>query len=120
MDGFDREAFRAAAAQAAAPQLVGVDMPGIGHCWVRARSFGDEMAAVAARDAIKASGVDLSRDLLAAVHLAQNLCGPQGEPIFDPCNLDDLKTLAALPLDAVGDALLKAGQVGGGKTTPKA
>lgn len=118
MQPFDREAFLAAAKAAAQPQLFGVTLPGIGDCWVRPLTFGDEMASHAAREALQAQGVTLDRPTLAALRLAQNLCGPSGEPVFDPANAEHLRILAALPVDVVADALVKAGQ-GGGTSGPK-
>jgi len=116
---FDKAAFRAKVAEAArsAAELIGVDLPGIGRCWVRGQTFGDEMEAAAARQHHEAAGVKLSASQHAAIRLAQNLCGPAGEPLFDIQNLEDLNLLAALPLEQVGAALSAAGE--GASRAPK-
>jgi hypothetical protein len=118
---FDKAAFRAKAAEAAkaAAEVLPVTLPGIGACWVRPLTFGDEMEATAARQQHEAAGVTLSRALLSAMRLAQNLCDEAGAAIFDITSLEDLQILAALPTDQVADALIKAGEVDGGKRAPK-
>jgi hypothetical protein len=115
---FDPAAFVAAATAAAKVKTYPVDLPGVGACWVRALTFGDEMASFGAREALAAQGVVMNRQNLAAMRLAQNLCGPEGEPIFDPGNAEHLKVLAALPLESIGEALMQAGQAEG-RSGPK-
>jgi hypothetical protein len=109
--GFDREAFRAAARKAAEPSLVGVNLPGIGAAWVRPLSAGDWVDSHSVRASLEKRGVEFTPRLRMAVGLAQNLCGPDGAAIFDANSLEDLQTLAALPLDKVADALAKAGEM---------
>jgi hypothetical protein len=111
MNTFDRAAFRAAVAVAAELRLVGVDMPGIGHCWVRRLTMGDWVTASAAVAKLQAQGVEVTPALRAAIGLAQNLCGPDGESLFEVDSLSDLKMLAALPSEQVAAALVKAGEV---------
>lgn len=112
---FDREAFLSAVRAAAQPRLIGVELPGIGHCWVRPLTAGDWVDSHAAISKHEAAGVEITPRIRMAVGLAQNLCGPEGESLFDVGSLDDLEALAGLPMDAVSIALAKAGQVNAAK-----
>lgn len=115
---FDREAFLAAARAAAAPRLTGVTLPGIGACWVRPLTAGDWIDSHAATLKHEAAGVEITPRIRMAIGLAQNLCGPSGEALFDLTNLDDLTTLAALPVDAVSEALGVSADFGAKKLEP--
>jgi hypothetical protein len=117
-NSFDREAFRAAVRAAAQPRLAGVTLPGIGHCFVRPLTAGDWVDSHSARARLEADGVPVTPRLRMAIGLAQNLCGPSGEALFDVMSLDDLQTLAALPADAVADALGKARELEDTPGTP--
>lgn len=112
---FDREAFLSAIRAAAQPRLIGVELPGIGSCWVRPLTAGDWVDSHVAISKHEAAGVEITPRIRMAVGLAQNLCGPAGEPLFDVGNLDDLQTLATLPMDVVSTALARAGEVNTGK-----
>lgn len=115
MPSFDREAFLAAARAAAQPRLVGVTLPGIGSCWVRPLTAGDWIDAHAVKARLQGEKVEVTPRISMAIGLAQNLCGPEGEPLFDVSSLEDLKTLAALPMDAVTAALASAGDLAASK-----
>lgn len=120
---FDREAFLAAARAAAAPKLVGVTLAGVGACWVRPLTAGDWVNAQAAEAKLRADGVDVTPAMRMAIGLAQNLCGDQGQPIFEVNNLEHLQLLAGLPMEAVTEAMLKAGElraIPAGAADPKA
>ena len=108
---WDREAFLAAVQAAAKPRIVGVTLAGVGACWVRPLTAGDWINAQAAQNALKGHGVEVTPALRMAIGLAQNLCGPEGEALFDLNNRDHLNTLAALPMDSVQAALIEAGRL---------
>ena len=110
MAGFDKAAFLAAARAAAAPRLAGVTLPGVGSCWVRPLTAGDWVDAQAAAQKLQAEGVAVTPRLRMAIGLAQNLCDDVGDPLFDINSVDDLKTLAGLPVDAVGEAIAMASE----------
>ena len=111
MPSFDREAFLAAARAAAKPRLIGVTLPGIGSCWVRPLTAGDWIDSHAVTAKLQGDKVEITPRIRMAIGLAQNLCGPEGESLFDVGSLEDLKTLAALPMDAVTAALTSAGEL---------
>lgn len=108
---FDRDAFISALRAAAQPRLVGVELPGIGRCWVRPLTAGDWMDSYTSISKHEAAGIEITPAIRMAVGLAQNLCGPEGEALFDVSSMDDLRVLAALPMDVVSAALAAAGQV---------
>ena len=108
---FDREAFIAAARAAATPKLVGVTLAGIGSCWVRPLTAGDWVNAQAMQVKLTGDGVEITPAMRMAIGLAQNLCGEEGQPIFDVNSLDHLKLLAGLPMEAVTEAMVKAGEL---------
>lgn len=118
MQAFDKEAFIAAVRAAAQPRMVGVTLPGIGSCWVRPLTAGDWVDAHAVAAKLEADKIEITSRIRMAIGLAQNLCGPEGEALFDVGNLEDLKTLAALPMDAVAQAMGTAGELADRKLGP--
>lgn len=108
---FDREAFIAAAREASRPRLVGVTIQGVGSCWVRPLTAGDWVNAQAAEARHAQAGIEITPSMRMAIGLAQNLCGDQGQPIFDVNNLEHLTMLAGLSMDAVSEAMVKAGEI---------
>jgi hypothetical protein len=112
MAHFDRDAFIAAARAAAKPRLVGVNLPGVGSCWVRPLTAGDWIDAQTAISKLQADGVEITPRLRMAIGLAQNLCDDVGHALFDLSSMDDLNTLAALPIDAVAQAISKVSDIG--------
>lgn len=115
---FDKEAFIAAVRAAAQPRMVGVTLPGIGSCWVRPLTAGDWIDAHAVAAKLQADKVEITSRIRMAIGLAQNLCGPDGEALFDVGSLADLKTLAALPMDAVAEAMGIAAELADRKAGP--
>lgn len=113
---FDREAFLAAFRAAAKPRLMTVELPGIGQCWVRPLTAGDWIDAHAATAKLEADGVEVTAAMRMAIGLAQNLCGPEGEALFDVYRIEDLRALASLPMESVSSALAKAGEVNATRT----
>lgn len=105
---FDKAAFRAKAKALAELRLLAVHLPGIGECWVRPLSAGDWVDSSVAQARLKEANVEVTARVRMAIGLAQNLCDDQGKPIFSIADLDDLNTLAALPMDVVNEALSKA------------
>jgi hypothetical protein len=105
MAAFDRDAFLAAARAAAQPRLIGVTLPGVGSCWVRPLTAGDWVDAQTAVNKLQADGVDVTPRVRMAIGLAQNLCDDRGAALFDLASLEDLSTLAGLPMDAVAEAI---------------
>jgi len=101
----DRAAFLAALAQAAAPRLRGVTLPGIGACYMRPVTAGDVFDAESARAALTAAGVEITQKVNIAIGLAQSLCDESGAPLLDPANADHIRQLLALPWETVSVAM---------------
>lgn len=101
----DRAAFLAALAQAAAPRLRGVTLPGIGACYMRPVTAGDVFDAESARAALTAAGVEIKQKVNIAIGLAQSLCDESGAPLLDPANADHIRQLLALPWETVSAAM---------------
>lgn len=97
---FDKAAIRAAM-QAVAEQAAAVKpltIPGVGRVFKRELLVADVEQAQSLRAKLAEKHPELGeRGLGMAVGLAQTLCGPDGEPIFDPENVEDIKLLAGVP-----------------------
>lgn len=98
---FDAEAFVAAAQALAGQALKAVTLPGLPPCFYRQLTAGDVLDAADIRSDLTAGGVEISRRVNIAIGLAQQLCGPAGQPIFDPRNKAHLATLEGLPWSSV-------------------
>lgn len=102
---FDPAAFLAAARVAARVEYKPVQIAGLPPCFRRELRAGDIFDAAAHREALKAAGMELDRKVDIAIGLAQTLCGPSGEPIFDPSSREHVQLLIDLPWDSVRDLI---------------
>jgi hypothetical protein len=98
---FDPAAFIAAAQALASQPLKAVSLPGLPPCFKRVLTAGDVIDAAACRDKLVAAGLPVDAKVNVAIGLAQALCGPAGQPIFDAGNRAHIELLAALPWEAV-------------------
>jgi hypothetical protein len=98
---FDPDAFIAAAQALASQPLKAVNLPGLPPCFKRVLTAGDVIDAAACRDKLIAAGLQVDTKVNVAIGLAQSLCSPMGQPIFDAGNRTHIELLSALPWDAV-------------------
>ena len=98
---FDPAAFIAAAQALASQPLKAVNLPGLPPCFKRVLTAGDVIDAAAFRDKLAAAGLVLDAKVNVAIGLAQSLCSPTGQPIFDASNRAHVELIAALPWEAV-------------------
>lgn len=101
-DAFDSAAIRAAMKAVGERRPKSITLPGVGKLYRRELSVGDvdEARELRAELADKHPGLS-KRRLAIAIGLAQVLCGPDGVPIFDPANAEDIALLAKVPYEAV-------------------
>lgn len=100
---FDPAAFVAAAQALSEKSLKPVSLPGLPPCFRRHLTAGDVLDAADIRAGLKAEGLEPSRAVDIAIGLAQALCGPAGQPIFDARQRAHIEILKALPWEAVRD-----------------
>lgn len=101
MQAFDKEAFIAAAQALASQPLKAVSLPGLPPCFRRVLTAGDVIDAAACRDKLVEAGLPLDAKVNVAIGLAQALCDPAGQPIFDAGNRAHIEVLSALPWESV-------------------
>lgn len=100
---FDPAAFVAAAQALAEKALKPVALPGLPPCFRRHLTAGDVLDAAEVRASLQSDGLEPSRAVDIAIGLAQSLCGPAGQRIFDARNRQHIEILKALPWEAVRD-----------------
>lgn len=100
MSKFDPAAILVAARAAATAKPVPVHLAGVGDVYKRKLTVADIEAAGDVRAKMQAAG-KLDRQMNIAIGLAQSICGPNGEQVFDVNNDDHLGVLAALPWESV-------------------
>lgn len=98
---FDPAAFVAAAQALAQAPLRAVSLPGLPPCFKRPLTAGDVIEAATHREKLQAAGLEPSREVDIAIGMAQTLCGPQRQPIFDASNRQHIEALIGLPWDTV-------------------
>lgn len=107
---FDPAAFLAAAKALAERPLTPVTMPGLPPCFKRTLTAGDVIDASGARERLQTAGLEPGRKVDIAIGLAQSLCGPGGEPIFDAGNREHIELLMSIPWYSIGS--VAAGDAG--------
>lgn len=108
--GFDPAAFLVAARELAQPKLREVNIQGLPRCYRRELNAGDIIDAAQHRDTLKAAGLEPNRKVDIAIGLAQGLCGPQGEAIFDAGNREHIELLISLPWESVRSVIAGDGE----------
>lgn len=98
---FDQAAFIAAAQALSAKPLKAVTLPGLPPCFKRVLTAGDVLDAAAVREQLKAGGMEVNSKVNVAIGLAQALCGPAGQPIFEASNRQHIELLISLPWESV-------------------
>jgi len=100
MSKFDAAAIIKAAEALANEKPKPVNLPGIGALFKRRLNFGDIEAAEQIGEPYTVNGV-LDRKTRVAIGVAQMLCGPDGEPIFDASNKDHIGLIVKIPWDVL-------------------
>jgi hypothetical protein len=101
---FDPAKLIAAAKAAAQAKPVPIKLAGIGDAFKRKLTVADIEAAGSVRERMEKAG-KLNQQMNIAIGLAQAICGPDGQPVFDIENDEHLTLLASLPFEAVRGAM---------------
>ena len=102
---FDPKKLIEAAKAASQTKPVPVTIPGIGAAFKRKLTVADVEIAGSVRERLETSG-KFNRTMSMAVGLAQAICGPDGEAVFDVNNDDHLAILSAIPWESVRDVAM--------------
>jgi hypothetical protein len=105
---FDAAKLIEAARAASQAKPVPVTIPGIGKAFRRKLTVADIDEASVVREKLEEKG-NLNRNMSMAVGLAQVICGPDGESVFDIHSEDHLKLLASLPWESVRSLMVEEG-----------
>jgi hypothetical protein len=108
---FDPAKLIAAAKAAAQAKPVPIKLAGIGDAFIRKMTIADLEAASDICDRVEKNSKLGRNTINIAATLCLRICGPEGEPVFDPANDEHILMLAnSVPIDSLGGAMGGAGK----------